>query len=484
MVDYLLQNLEHLTPYLVPFLIVSIPLILVVFYIMVNGKVIRTSEKVINHYDNSFYTAGAVSLDVMIDRLFEIVSSDPNALSVISRASSLNNDEMLEVSEKATQALLSEGATNRMVGYFGENLVAGKLESHGFIVEFPDTANQKGYDLIVDGQPVQVKTTLNESLIDEHITKYPDIPVIVPEELMNTALAASDNVEFVAGFNHEYTTQLTHTSLESVSELSMLGNMHVPLVSGGYIAYSQYQFVKYGGKCPLEAVKDLSLELTGSTIGGAVGMAAGTTIGTVAAASGITLSWGAAAAVGGTIATATGTKLGSVLGGAAFVVLGPLGAVAVGIAGAMGGAALGKKLVSMWRMRGVNEKKELMYNCLDECITILKAELQNRNLAHQRKFKSLFKKNKAKSLTEFIIFRKLAKKHKLRERQLWYTIKCLETRNPYYSDEQNEQWVADSLRIIGQNPVFSKLLEKAVANYQYSVEQLITLLKKRGLYPQ
>ena len=74
------------------------------------------------------------------------------------------------------------GNINQMKGFVGERYVGQQLQSSGHEVEYPDNPNNPGYDLIVDGQPFQVKTTLDASLVQEHLDKYPKIPVFVNEE--------------------------------------------------------------------------------------------------------------------------------------------------------------------------------------------------------------------------------------------------------------------------------------------------------------
>tara|TARA_Y100000310_G_scaffold207240_1_gene207702 strand:+ start:962 stop:1480 length:519 start_codon:yes stop_codon:yes gene_type:complete len=64
------------------------------------------------------------------------------------------------------------GNINQMKGFVGERYVGQQLQSSGHEVEYPDNPNNPGYDLIVDGQPFQVKTTLDASLVQEHLDKY------------------------------------------------------------------------------------------------------------------------------------------------------------------------------------------------------------------------------------------------------------------------------------------------------------------------
>ena len=79
---------------------------------------------------------------------------------------------------------LPEGAVNKLMGHLAEPIVAQNLESLGMEIEMPDLSNQEGYDLILDGEYfANVKTVADASSIASHFDKYPQIPVIVPEDM-------------------------------------------------------------------------------------------------------------------------------------------------------------------------------------------------------------------------------------------------------------------------------------------------------------
>jgi len=92
------------------------------------------------------------------------------------------------------------------------------------MVEFPDSASQPGFDLLVDGQPFQVKSSDSLAPLIEHFEKSEyDYPVIVPAELANHIAGVDEewaaNVYFIEGYDAEIVTELTRNSLESGKEL-------------------------------------------------------------------------------------------------------------------------------------------------------------------------------------------------------------------------------------------------------------------------
>lgn len=107
--------------------------------------------------------------------------------------------------EKAT------GDMAQLQGYVAERLVAAELQAKGYDVEFPPTSNQVGYDLLVDGEPFQVKNLADPKGVHEHLEKYPDIPVYVNQELAGHF----ENHPMV------YTTQVEHSEVLSATKVTL-----------------------------------------------------------------------------------------------------------------------------------------------------------------------------------------------------------------------------------------------------------------------
>lgn len=121
------------------------------------------------------------------------------------------------------------GAGNNLRGYVSEQIVAARLAEHGYVVEFPDTSNNPAFDLLVDGNPFQVKCLRGLDGLREHFSKYPDMPVYANAELADVVLASGEawasKVFYIDGFDHEIADLITRTSLEAGDAL---GDLHVP----------------------------------------------------------------------------------------------------------------------------------------------------------------------------------------------------------------------------------------------------------------
>lgn len=110
------------------------------------------------------------------------------------------------------------GNINQIKGYVGEQVVAQRLQSEGNEVRFPENPNQAGYDLLVNGEPVQVKFSADGTTVQEHLDKYPDIPVITNSDVPS-ALAEHPMVFPMDGLAMDDVTKMTTDTLDASIEL-------------------------------------------------------------------------------------------------------------------------------------------------------------------------------------------------------------------------------------------------------------------------
>lgn len=165
------------------------------------------------------------------------------------------------------------GSVERLKGYVAEETVMQRLVEKGHVVEQPDSASQPGYDLIIDGQPVQVKCRDDLTGLEEHFEKYPDIPVIANAELQpeleSGAYDWASQVFFLEGFTDEHVTQITTKSLEAGGELV---DLDVPVFAASVAAARNVWGCWKGQIAPEEIVWTTATDVAGkgtlSLIGG------------------------------------------------------------------------------------------------------------------------------------------------------------------------------------------------------------------------
>lgn len=164
------------------------------------------------------------------------------------------------------------GAENNLLGYIAEVFVAVRLKGHD--VEFPATPNNPGHDLLVDGQPFQVKCYADEGAaveaLEEHFSLYTDTPVFISD--VQSAVEASgaswvDRVFYVDGYDHESIKTLMDESLDAGVDL---GDLSSPLFAAVFVGCRNlYRW--HRGSIPL---RDLPLEVVlDSSIYGALAVA-------------------------------------------------------------------------------------------------------------------------------------------------------------------------------------------------------------------
>lgn len=163
---------------------------------------------------------GAVTL---ADLVYHAASIDPKVLAAadFSRAVGIGNP--VEFAGRIG-AFLSEGARANLRGYTAEQIVAAHFTNAGCAVEIPATSNMPGYDLLIDGNPVQVKCGAGIDLLDKHFAKYPEIPVVANSDLMaqldNLDPQFRDLVSSVDGFDLSSVQEILDRSLQGAEGLA------------------------------------------------------------------------------------------------------------------------------------------------------------------------------------------------------------------------------------------------------------------------
>ncbi|HDR8294664.1 TPA: hypothetical protein ACOQ39_004400 [Bacillus cereus] len=127
---------------------------------------------------------------------------------------------------------LATGDMAQLQGYVAEQMIAQRLEAAGYDVQFPETSNQAGWDILIDGEQFQVKCGSNKAIVDEHLERYPDIPVYVNDEL---AMHYSDNLNvYSIGVTREEVLEATQSTL---SHAEGILDFEVPWISAGVSSF-------------------------------------------------------------------------------------------------------------------------------------------------------------------------------------------------------------------------------------------------------
>lgn len=219
------------------------------------------------------------------DFLYTIWSIDPMVIRAadFSRAAEIGNVfEFAAFAErwKGMSAAGAQGFENSLRGYTAEQLVLMRLVEDGHAVELAGTSNTPGFDVIVDGEPFQIKCGEGEniSLLAEHFEKYEDIPVIANAELVKSAEGQpwAEQVFAVEGFDLETVTDMTSAALDTGAEID---DLPVPFYAAIVGAARNLQDLREGrmglSDLPGEVAVDVAIRGALTVVGANAGAVAG-----------------------------------------------------------------------------------------------------------------------------------------------------------------------------------------------------------------
>lgn len=160
----------------------------------------------------------AMSAMTVGDMLYNAAQISPDVMSAADFSYLADVDGPIDFALLA--AGMSEGAAVRLKGYVAEQVVAAKLQAAGHVVSLPESASEPGWDLLVDGQRVQVKFHSDIEGIREHFAVY-DYPVIANTELMgHIPDEFVGSVHFIDGVSNELVTDITEMSATAGQSLT------------------------------------------------------------------------------------------------------------------------------------------------------------------------------------------------------------------------------------------------------------------------
>lgn len=222
------------------------------------------------------------------DMIYNVVSIDPMVLAAadFSRSEDLGDIFNFGVFAERVGSMSeasAAGAGNNLRGYVSEQLVAARLSEVGHVVSFPETSNNAGFDLLVDGVPFQVKCLQGLEGLRTHFAKYPDMPVYANAELAEAVIDSGEEwaklVFYVDGFDREVADLIMTTSMEAAEAFS---DMNVPFFAMAVSSVRNLHRV-WRGRMPLSDLP-FSVVMDASVKGGlsAIGALSGKAIGLLA----------------------------------------------------------------------------------------------------------------------------------------------------------------------------------------------------------
>ena len=221
----------------------------------------------------------------------------------VSRLSGENIDNFSDLSAKLQTYKhdsqgLTEGSLSKIKGHIAESHVAEHFQEAGIEVNWPETSNQEGWDLLLNGNPIQVKLTNDANSLIEHFKTNPEIPVIIPSDADNIPETAfhfdpSDNIDSLFDYLKEnpenvviVDSQLSNADLtESIEEgtdlLTGANDFNLPLITAAFSVSREIKLLRNKDTDITSAFKNAGLDVAGVGMGMEAGSVAGGAIGSL-----------------------------------------------------------------------------------------------------------------------------------------------------------------------------------------------------------
>lgn len=199
------------------------------------------------------------------------------------------------------------GVVSAYKGRLGEDYMAEYLDAAGHHVEMATSTNQEGWDAVVDGQLVNFKAGLGPDHIQEHLERFPEIPVITVAE-QSTTFADNEMVTCLDSVSGEEIADATENALSSVVEATDFG-LDIPFVTLALSAARNYKPLLSGYSDLSTATIHTVTDTAGIGIGGAAGAKTGALIGAIVGPLGMF----AGTIVGGLIGAMSGGAIAQVI---------------------------------------------------------------------------------------------------------------------------------------------------------------------------
>jgi len=221
---------------------------------------------------------GAVTAISVGEFLYDYVMINPAVVQGLDFARREDLSSLFTLSQFAgtvdTETLTGDMA--QLQGYVAEQMIAAELQVKGHDVEFPETSNNPGWDILVDGQPFQVKNLADPAGVREHLEKYPDIPVYVNEEL--APYFEGNPQVYVSSISREEVLEATSTTITHADDLL---DFEIPWIAAGVSSVYNIKRVWKDDVSINQAVFNVVSDTTSRVVLGALGQKATVVVGTM-----------------------------------------------------------------------------------------------------------------------------------------------------------------------------------------------------------
>jgi len=236
------------------------------------------------------------------DLIYDVLRVDPKVIDGIDfvRKESLTSAFKIgkqEIADRTNKNLSSlESLHSNYTGYTFERMIALEYQQKGYEVVFPETANNPGYDLIINGQEFQIKCQAEGiTLLTKHFEKYPNIPIIVNQEAaveFYSKFPEKEHLVINSGFTFNEASNLVKTSTDASVEIFEDENLYstfLPEILGIVSLISIVKNLTYLSKGEItssKALENISIESAGKFATAGIGAKIGSFLGPIGTVTG------------------------------------------------------------------------------------------------------------------------------------------------------------------------------------------------------
>ncbi len=416
---------------------------------ILNSNNLKTNPK---HHDLPIAPVIGDSVIAGANVFYQYMCIDNHVYEGISRLSGESIDNFSDLSAKVHTYSndyqgLTEGALNKLKGSVAESHVAEHFKEAGVEVVWPESSNQEGWDLLLNGNQVNVKLVSDANNLAEHFKENSQIPVVIPSDADNIPETAfhfdpsegvdhlfdylKDNPENVVIVNESLSSADLTESVEEGTDFALgvdegIPGFNFPLVTAAVSGWREIKLLDKGHTEMETSLKNIGLDVAGIGVGLGVGAEAG-------------------AVVGSLILPGIGTAIGGVLGG-------------------LFGATVGREITNDVKEEPLKEAKKKM----KKTVKNLKKETQKTAIKYKKQFNQ-DQKIEQNELKKQALQAKQKINNEVKSLRLW----SIEKEKPSRHLKQN------LLKNISDEVMSIKQLEWS--DYLWPNPQTIVCLKKRSV---
>jgi outer membrane lipoprotein SlyB len=221
---------------------------------------------------------GAITTVSTGEFIYDFIMINPTVVRGLDFARTEDLSSLFTLSQFSAQidTTVLTGDVAQLQGYVAEQMIAAELQAKGHDVEFPEESNNPGWDILVDGQPFQVKNLANPDGIREHLGTYPDVPVYVNEELA-PHFEGNPNV-YVSNISRDEVIDAMSTTITHADDLL---DFEIPWIAAGVSSIYNIKRVWRDDVAINQAVFNVVSDTSSRVVLGALGQKAGIVAGTM-----------------------------------------------------------------------------------------------------------------------------------------------------------------------------------------------------------